>query len=453
MAQLGARLNGIQKVVGSIPISSIFFVSEIYYMLNKRTKKFLSPVFLFPLLFFSIFHSSLISQQQTIDIDDLKKGVEEIGKLKFKTDIPIRYFSKARMQKYISTLVEEEYLDELAAKDALFIQLMGFSNRKLNLKKIRKKIFISNAGGLYNEKTGKLFVSNDYRTVNMMNAPIIVHELRHALQDAYFNLSEILGEYSDFDDRKLAVLSAIEGDATFVMVKYIDFDPEVMSSAYSSDALISFSPIGNTAQLSRAPGIVKHQLTMPHIKGLRFVSAVFKKKKWKGVNKILKSPPDSTEQILHPEKYLKREKPIPVIIDYKPGGYNLYHTGVIGEYYLNILLKPRDNYIDYAFGWGGDSFKIYKNVSSSSYFLVWKSVWDEEKFCSNFYFDFKRFIEKKFQVNFKKGNIKSSLFTAGRSDLPGSGYFFIRRIKNRMIYARSNDKNQMNLFIYGGNYD
>ena len=450
MAQLGARLNGIQKVVGSIPISSIFIVSEIYdYMLSKRTKKFLSPVFLFPVLFFSLFHSSLISQQQTID--DLKKRVEEIGKLEFKTDIPIRYFSKSRMQKYIGTLVEEEYLDESAAKDALFIQLMGFSNRKLDLKTIRKKIFISNAGGLYNEKTGVLVASNDYRTVNMMNAAILVHELRHALQDTYFDLSEILGEYSNFDDRKLAVLSAVEGDATFVMTKFIDFDPDVMSSTYSSDALISFSPLGNTAQLSRAPDIVKHQLTMPYIKGLRFVSAVFNKKKWKGVNKILKSPPDSTEQILHPEKYLKQEKSIPVIIDYNPGGYNLYHTGVIGEYYLNILLKSRDNYIEYALGWGGDSFKIYKN--NSSYFLVWKSVWDKEKFCSNFYFDFKRFIEKKFQVNFKKGNTKGSLFIAGQSDLTGSGYFFIRRIKNRMIYARSNDKNQMNLFIYGGNYD
>jgi hypothetical protein len=417
-----------------------------------RKKKNLFPAFLFPLLFFFVFPLFLISQQPST-ISELKKRVEKIGKLKFKTDLPVKYFSKTRMQQYISTWVEEEYPDKLAAKDALFIQLMGFSSRILNLKKIRKKIFIGNAGGRYNEKTGELFVSNNYRTINMMNAPIIVHELRHALQDTHFNLSEILGEYSDFDDRKLAVVSAVKGDATFVMTKYIDFDPEVMSTAYSSDALISFSPLGNTAQLSRAPDIVKHQLTMPHIKGLRFISAVFKKKKWKGVNKILKSPPDSTEQILHPEKYLKQEKPIPVTINYKPSGYTLYHTGVIGEYYLNMLVKSQHNDIDHAFGWGGDGFNIYKNASSSSYFLVWKSAWDEEKFCSNFYFDFKRFIEKKFQVNFKKGNIKGSLFIAGQSDVSGSGYFFIRRIKNRIIYARSNDRNQMNLFIYGGNYD
>jgi hypothetical protein len=408
-------------------------------------------VFLFLILPLLVCHSFLISQQPTIE--DLKKRVEEIGKLKFKTDIPVKYFSKVRMQKYISTRVEEEYPNERAAKDALFIQLMGFSNKELDLKKIRKKIFINNAGGLYNEKTKELFALNDYRTVNMMNAMIIVHELRHALQDAHFNLSEILGQYSDFDDRKLAVLSAVEGDATFVMVIFNNFDPEVLSSTISSDPLISFSPIGNTAQLYQAPDIVRHQLTMPYIKGLRFVSAVYKKKKWKGVNKILKLPPDSTEQILHPEKYLKREQPIPVAIDYKPDGYNLYHTGVIGEYYLNILLKlkSKDNYIDYAFGWGGDSFNIYKNASF--YFLVWKSVWDKETFCSHFYFDFKRFIEKRFQVDFKKGNIKGSLFIAGQSRASGSDYFLIRRIRDRVIYVRSNDRNQMNKFIYGGNYD
>lgn len=418
-------------------------------MLRSRMKRSSCFFSLFLVLPFFASPSFLMSQQPTIK--DLKKRVEQIGKLKFKTDIPVKYFSKARMQKYISTRVEEEYPNEWAVKDALFIQVMGFSNRKFDLKKIRKKIFINNAGGLYNEKTGELFALNDYRTVNMMNAMIIVHELRHALQDTYFNLSEILGQYSDFDDRKLAVLSAVEGDATFVMVIFNNFDPELLSSTISSAPLISFSPIGNTAQLYQAPDIVRHQLSMPYVKGLRFVSAVYKKKKWKGVNKILKSPPESTEQILHPEKYLKREQPIPVTIDYKPAGYNLYHTGVIGEYYLNILLKSKNNDIDYAVGWGGDSFHIYKNASF--YFLVWKSIWDKETFCSNFYFDFKRFIEKRFQVNFKKGNIKNSLFIAGQSRAPGFDYFFIRRIRDRMIYVRSNDRDQMNKFIYGGNYD
>ncbi|MCP5106922.1 MAG: hypothetical protein GY950_26295 [bacterium] len=398
-------------------------------------------------------------QSSARTIPELKKQVAGIGKLGFKFDVPVRYLDKNRLRNYISDLVEKEYPDQLARKEAMFIQLMGFSKKRLNVKKIRKKILVTNAGGVYNEKTKELLALEEYRTVDLMNSMILAHELRHAVQDAHFDIQAILGERSDFDDRKLAVLSAIEGDATFVAVMYNGFDPRVMSSTFSSDPLVSFSPIGNTAQLYKAPGIIKHQMTMPYVKGMRFVSEVFKKKKWKGVNRILKFPPDSTEQILHPEKYLKREKPVEVEVLYRPDGYKLYHSGVIGEYYLNILLieKQSGKYGEPAVGWGGDTFKIY--LKPSSYFLIWKAVWDEETFCGNFYFDLKRFVERTFEVDFKDGNLKGSLFAAGQAAAPGKSgapaddYFFIRKIRNEIIYVRTNDRKQMNTFIYGGNYD
>jgi hypothetical protein len=297
---------------------------------------------------------------------------------------------------------------------------------------------------------------NEYRAVDLINAMVIVHELRHAVQDAHFDLSGILGKYSLYDDRGLAVRSAVEGDAGLVALIFNGFEPGVMSTSFSSDPLISFSPIGNTAQLYQAPDIVRYRFTMPYLEGLRFVAAVLKKKKWKGVNKILKSPPESTEQVLHPGKYLKRESPIPVVVQYKPEGYEHYHSGVIGEYYLNILLmeKPANRYVDHAVGWGGDTFHIY--IDPSSYFLVWKSVWDEDRFCANFYHGFRRFIESRFQVNFKEGDTRGSLFIAGRSGVPGilgNDYFFIRKARNQMMVVRTNNRKEMNKFIYGGNYD
>lgn len=416
------------------------------------TLPFPSLLALLLLLFYASWF--LIAKQGTIQ--ELKQQVVAIGKLDFKTDIPVRYYNKKRLKRYISARVEEEYPETLSKKDAVFIQLMGFSDRRINLKNIHKKIRLNNVGALYNKETKELWVLNEYRAIDLMNSMIVVHELRHAVQDAHFDLPGILRKFSFYDDRGLAVRSAVEGDAALTALIFNGFDPGVMSATFSSDPLISFSPIGNTAQLYQAPDIVKYRFTMPYIDGLRFVTAVLKKKKWKGVNKILTSPPQSTEQVLHPGKYLKRETPIPVTVRYKPEGYEHYHSGVIGEYYLNILLmeKPANRYMDHAVGWGGDTFFIY--VDPSSYFLVWKSLWDEDAFCANFYFAFKRFIESKFQVNFKKGNIRGSFFSAGQSGVPGllgDDYFFIRKIRNEMIYVRTNNRQQMNTFIYGGNYD
>lgn len=415
-------------------------------------KKFICLLFS---LFF-LFNHSLIRSQQSIQ--DLKQIVVKIGKLKFKTDIPVKYLNNKELREYVEEIFEKEYPDELEEKEQLFLQLMGFVQKKINIKKERRKITIDNAGGLYNEKTGELFALEKYRDTNYVNSMVIIHELRHGLQDQYFDLSKLLSACasSDFDDRRLALLAAIEGDATLVMVQYGNFNPEILTSYYDTEVLLSFSPPGRSARVSHASDIVKHQLIMPYIEGLKFVNHIFKKKKWKGVNQILKSPPVSTEQILHPKKYLKKEAPLRVNIGYRPEEYALYHSGVIGEYYLNILLLTKNMYRDYAAGWGGDRFEIYTNISraQASYFFIWKSCWDKEEFCANFYQVFKSFIEKQYKINFREGKVRSNIFIAGKSSSdPDSEYFFISRLKNRIFYVRSNDRTQINKFIDGGNYD
>jgi hypothetical protein len=413
----------------------------------KRRIRFVSVL---SALLFLVLDFSLFPETQQYLIRDLKKAVVEIGKLDFLTDIPIIYVDKKKLKKYIETVVDEEYPDELSKKEGVFLQLMGFSDRRLNLKSMRKRILVNNARGMYNERTKELLATSDYRNVDMMKAMILVHEMRHAVQDEHYNLKEILGTYSDYDDRKLARLSAVEGDAAFISVQFSGFNAGLLSSTFDSDPLISFSPIGNTAQLYKSPEIIKQQLIMPYIYGLRFVTTVFQKKKWKGLKRVLSSPPDSTEQVLHPDKFLKQEKPDEVDIKYKPGKYPLYHSGVIGEHYLNVLLmdKKQSGYVDYALGWGGDTYKIYGNAAS--YFMIWKSVWDKEKYCSSFYFDFRRFIERRYSINFKDGSLNGGIFVAGQSK---DGYFFLRFVRNEMIYVRSNDKDQMNKYIFGGNYD
>lgn len=389
-------------------------------------------------------------------IDALKEKVAVLGKLAFKRDVPINYVDKIRLKKYISAFFEKEYPEQLSEKENEFIRLMGFASDDANfdVRNIRKRLFVENTGGLYNEETDELLVLVQYREVNYINSMVLAHELRHALQDQYFNLDNILDSraFSDFDDRRLAVLAAVEGDATFLMVQYSGLDADILASSPTSDALMSFLPTAKPSLLYREPEIIKNQLLMPYIQGLRFVSAVFKKKKWKGVNRILHLPPASTEQILHPEKYFKREMPVEVLIQYKPQGYQLFHSGVIGEYYLKVLVKSKEDYTykEYAQGWGGDTFHIYKNAGS--YFLVWESVWDKDIYCSNFYSDFKRFIEKRFDVNFKKGNVKGIGFIAGKASTR-EDYFFLMKLKDKIFYARSDNRDQMNALIYGGNYD
>ena len=412
-----------------------------------KINRFFTPVLL---LFFLVLNFSQFLFPQQYTVPDLEKIVVQLGKLDFARVVPIKHLSKKQLKAYIGAKVEEEYPDRLSEKEGVFLYLMGFSSRRLDPKGIRKKILVNNARALYDRRTKELLAVNEYRSVDMMNGMVLLHELRLAVQDGHFEVGKALGNLSDFDDRKLALLSVVIGDAAFISVQFSGFNAGMMSSTFDSDPLISFSPIGNTAQLYKAPEVVKQKLIMPYIYGLRFVTTAFQKKKWKALNRILTSPPESTEQVLHPDKYFNRDAPLEITVEYKPDGYPVYHSGVIGEHYLNILLmeKKQSGYVDRAAGWGGDTFIIYGN--GASYFLIWKSKWDKPKYCSNYFFDFKRFIERRFLINFKEGDSQGSPFLAGHTR---DGYFFLRKVRNEMIYVRSNDRKQMNKYIYGGIYD
>ena len=398
-------------------------------------------------LLFFICTVQLLQPARDPSIHDLKKAVVQFGRLGFKTDLPVRYINKKQLEQYIIKVFDQDYPDDMAEKDAFFLYVMGFAQKRINIKKARKRILINNIGGMYNERTKELYALSEYRKINRVNSLVIIHELRHSIQDQYFNLENVLGKLSDFDDRKLAVLAAVEGDATLVMVEFGGFIPEVLTSQ-NADALMSFSPISNTSGLYNYPDILKHQLTMPYIEGLKFTYSILKKKKWKAVNRILTSPPMSSEQVLHPEKYLKKEMPRKIEIGYKPENYTLYHSGVIGEFYLGILIKGGGDFVDLAAGWGGDRFEIYRKPSQ--YILLWESSWDRDKFAGTFMVIFRQFIEKEFLVNFKAGNIKGTPFMAGNSQY---GYFFLRRFKDKLFFVRTNDRQAMNQFINRGYYD
>jgi hypothetical protein len=381
-------------------------------------------------------------------IEDLKKTVVETGKLGFIRDVPVHYLSRTQISSYITELFDKEYPDELAAKEEEFVRLMGFTSEPIQLKRLRQKIILENVGGMYNEKTKELMALEEYKTAGMMNTLSLIHEFRHAIQDQHFHLERLLGDRSDFDDRKLAILAAVEGDATFVMIKQLGLDPGELGDIFSPETMLSLSAMAGTNELQHSPDIVKYQLLMPYLDGLKFCSAIFARKKWAGFNRILNRPPASSEQILHPDKYLRDEKPMPVDIRFTPNSLAAYHSGVVGEYFLNILLKTGTEIDDAASGWGGDRFVIFKDPRTSM--LIWRSKWDANEDCSRFFAVFRHWIEKKFSVAFISGGTSQDPFIAGESP---TDYFFLKTKGNNLYYVRTNNREKINEFISGGQYD
>jgi sarcosine oxidase delta subunit len=137
-----------------------------------------------------------------------------------------------------------------------------------------------------------------------------------------------------------------------------------------------------------------------------------------------------------------------VRIGYCPVSGQLVHSGVIGEYFLNVLLANGAEIGDPASGWGGDFYAIYHNANSTM--LFWEAQWDTPGDCSRFLAVFRNFLEKYFKLSFRAGQNKGRSFMAGNSE---AGYFFLYQDNARLFYARTNDRGQINELISGGNYD
>jgi hypothetical protein len=127
-------------------------------------------------------------------------------------------------------------------------------------------------------------------------------------------------------------------------------------------------------------------MSFPYANGLSFVAALHENGGWQRVDDAFVRPPVSTEQILHPERYLKSfDGPVrieqPSIHGILSNGYIRSAEMRLGEEDLRVFLKQ---FIDPALssvaaeGWGGCKVSLYSSEASLPEVLALSSVWDSE---------------------------------------------------------------------------
>jgi hypothetical protein len=100
---------------------------------------------------------------------------------------------------------------------------------------------------------------------------------------------------------------------------------------------------------------------------VEFVSRIWAAGGWNAVNRLYETPPASTEQILHPEKYRRGEEPMRISqIDLSPAlgpAWRPLDRRVFGEFdvynYLLTAGLDEDMAWEAAEGWGGGRLNVY----------------------------------------------------------------------------------------------
>ena len=235
--------------------------------------------------------------------------------------------------------------------------------------------------GFFDPRSKKLYLREDMPAGEI----ILAHEVGHAIQDQHFDLHRMQGDPRENEDRSFAIGAVIEGDATLVMVDYMRKTLSVWKALKLVGNLIKIMSM-DQQKLEQAPLYIRESLISPYISGLGFVQYL-RQRGGKGlVNRAFREPPVSSEQILHPRKYLLGELPVKVTLpDLLPvlgAGWKMLHENTLGEFGVSALLRgslaSRLDAGAASAGWGGDRLRSYRHTDGRMV-LVWRMAWDTPK--------------------------------------------------------------------------
>jgi hypothetical protein len=249
--------------------------------------------------------------------------------------------------------------------------------------------------GYYDPGTGRLYVP-DWIPLERQRAAL-AHELAHALADRRFGLRRTLdigedGHHHLDGDAERARAALVEGDATTVALELADppggflgtRELPAVAERLRAEALAG-PPAGD------GQGWLRALAAFSHVDGFLFVARVRARASWSAVDALWADPPRSTEQVLHPEKYVVHEPAIRIEAAPLPALDGVAHAAgsdVLGELTVRTWLAaavPAEVAARAAAGWGGDRAVLYLGSGDpQARILAWLTVWDDPSEADDF---------------------------------------------------------------------
>ena len=266
-------------------------------------------------------------------------------------------------------------------------------------------------GGFYLPWTKEIFVIGT--RFSGVERWVFSHEFDHALVDEHYRLDQA-GVYplcERTEDACNAIQALVEGDATLLMSQWFG------QYATRSDILdvTNYKPPQHTLPEDSPPPYTGPNALFPYDQGTSFVDYLYNRGNWAEVNRAYQNLPASTEQILHPEKYIRGEAPMdvnpkdlgPVLGD----GWRPLASDTLGEWTSFLLLAYNaDNASQIgptqaqqaAAGWGGDNYQVYYDDATQSTVLAAQWAWDTASDAA----EFEAALEKVIDSRYRGGTIE-----------------------------------------------
>lgn len=367
--------------------------------------------------------------------DESEPTVVKLRGLEWKFSVTKGVRNREQLRAMLMQEVQTPQGREEIAKDLAVITKLGIVPKDYDLLGNMVKLYGSAIAGFYDPKTRELnLVLGGRRTAEQAQEELFmkmlfnvtqdqcttVHELTHAMDDQHFDLLNLYDEKKTSTDELLAIKGLVEGTACSVQNDFM----------WGRRGIPSWNNPGLKPQMEEAPGksmvpgadgidipdMLVKQATFPYSVGNRLVLAARKRDEgaWTTVNKMFEDLPASTEQVIHPEKYLQTPRDNPTVFNLPDekelpkrlgADWEELRRDTYGEFMMQIYFEEffrdrrsaKETAKKTAEGWDGDRVVVFKNKKTNALALYWVSAWDSTRDAEEYFNLYRNLMQAKYK--------------------------------------------------------
>jgi hypothetical protein len=235
--------------------------------------------------------------------------VERLRELEFTEPVEPEFVSPQESADLVQDLFLDEYTEAIGDVEERLLTTLGAIPAGTDLRSLRSDLLGQQVAGFYDPETGQLVVRQADEDLSPADRVVLAHELDHALTDQALGLPVPDDLRAGREDADLAGSSLAEGDATLLMQQF-------SASLPLDEQLQGFDPSALTeaiqvqAEVADLPPYLQSELTFPYEDGMTFACDLYQEGGWAAVDRAYRDPPDSTLEILFPERYREGFAPV-----------------------------------------------------------------------------------------------------------------------------------------------
>jgi hypothetical protein len=311
--------------------------------------------------------------------------------------------TREEIREYVVRSMREDADPAKLHADVRVLETLGLLPKDYPLEEKLVSLLTEQIAGVYDPRDREFFIAD--WTEPAEQRVIMAHELTHALEDQHFGIEQWTKAVEDNDDAGFARDAVLEGSAMIAMIDYLLRDTGAsFRSLGSFDPTLLMGDVEGSQELKDVPLVLKDQLLFPYLAGAAFVArALDAAGGWTGLAQIFENPPASTQQVMHPDLYLRGVRPetveLPGLDRIAPRGWKKLDENVAGEFGFNQVFKQflgKERADALAADWRGDRYAIFEESPEGRALLVIRVRLSGEAEAARFFAGYSELLEKKY---------------------------------------------------------